>query len=305
MPESTASTASSRASPSPMLILRRSVELMKPVTWFAPSWAFLCGAIASGASQWTVTDVGRIALGTLLAGPILCGMSQVVNDYCDRDVDAINEPQRLIPSGLVSTRQVFITVGVLVVLGLGIALFLGQYVALMTAIGMVLAVIYSAGPIRAKRNGWIGNTIVAVSYEGLPWIAGHLAFAPLTFGSVLMAALFSLGAHGIMTINDFKSIEGDRITGIRSIPVLYGEIAAAWTAFVTINVAQILVVMYFLHTRNWIIAGIIGALVLMQIPTQWKFFTIADPRKRAIFYNASGIAMFVWGMMAAAIGLRW
>jgi chlorophyll synthase len=145
-----------------MLILRRSIELMKPVTWFAPSWAFLCGSIASGASQWTVTDVGRIALGTLLAGPILCGMSQVVNDYCDRDVDAINEPQRLIPSGLVSTRQVFITVGVLVVLGLGIALFLGQYVALMTAIGMVLAVIYSAGPIRAKRNGWIGNTIVAV-----------------------------------------------------------------------------------------------------------------------------------------------
>ncbi|MCS6940309.1 MAG: chlorophyll synthase ChlG, partial [Roseiflexus sp.] len=281
-----------------------SIELMKPVTWFAPSWAFLCGSIASGASHWTLPDVGRIALGVLLAGPILCGMSQVVNDYCDRDVDAINEPQRLIPSGLVSTRQVFVTVGVLVVLGLSIALFLGQYVALMTAIGMVLAVIYSADPIRAKRNGWIGNAIVAVSYEGLPWIAGHLAFAPLTFGSVLMAALFSLGAHGIMTINDFKSMEGDRITGIRSIPVLYGEIAAAWTAFVTINVAQIMVVMYFLHLRNWIIAGIIGALVLMQIPTQWKFFSIPDPRKRAIFYNASGIAMFVWGMMAAAIGVR-
>lgn len=304
MPESTAPTTPSRITTSPVILVRRSIELMKPVTWFAPSWAFLCGSIASGASHWTLPDVGRIALGVLLAGPILCGMSQVVNDYCDRDVDAINEPQRLIPSGLVSTRQVFVTVGVLVVLGLSIALFLGQYVALMTAIGMVLAVIYSADPIRAKRNGWIGNAIVAVSYEGLPWIAGHLAFAPLTFGSVLMAALFSLGAHGIMTINDFKSMEGDRITGIRSIPVLYGEIAAAWTAFVTINVAQIMVVMYFLHVRNWIIAGIIGALVLMQIPTQWKFFSIADPRKRAIFYNASGIAMFVWGMMAAAIGVR-
>ncbi|MCS6841247.1 MAG: chlorophyll synthase ChlG [Roseiflexus sp.] len=304
MPESTAPTTPSRITTSPVILVRRSIELMKPVTWFAPSWAFLCGSIASGASQWTVPDVGRIALGTLLAGPILCGMSQVVNDYCDRDVDAINEPQRLIPSGLVSTRQVFITIGVLVVLGLSIASFLGQYVALMTAIGMVLAVIYSADPIRAKRNGWVGNALVAIGYEGLPWLAGHLAFAPLTFGSALMAALFSLGAHGIMTINDFKSMEGDRVSGIRSIPVLYGEIAAAWTAFVTINVAQILVVMYFLHVRNWIIAGIIGALVLMQIPTQWKFFSIADPRKRAIFYNASGIAMFVWGMMAAAIGVR-
>ncbi|NWG22158.1 MAG: chlorophyll synthase ChlG [Chloroflexi bacterium] len=303
MPESTAPTTPPIAV-RPSMMLRHSIELMKPVTWFAPSWAFLCGAIASGASQWTLVDVGRIALGTLLAGPILCGMSQVVNDYCDRDVDAINEPQRLIPSGLVSTRQVFVTIGVLVVLGLGIAVILGQQVALMTAIGMILAVIYSADPIRAKRNGWAGNTIVAVSYEGLPWLAGHLAFAPLTFGSVLMAALFSLGAHGIMTINDFKSIEGDKVSGIHSIPVLYGEITAAWTAFLTINVAQAFVVMYFIFTASWIIAGIIGALLLMQIPTQWKFFTIADPRKRAIFYNASGIAMFVWGMMAAAIGVR-
>lgn len=303
MPESSVQSTSSIVA-SPSLMVRRSIELMKPVTWFAPSWAFLCGAVASGGSQWTVVDVGRIALGTLLAGPILCGMSQVVNDYCDRDVDAINEPQRLIPSGLVSARQVFITIGALVVFGLGIALILGQQVALMTAIGMVLAVIYSADPIRAKRNGWAGNTIVAVSYEGLPWLAGHLAFAPLTVGSVLIAALFSLGAHGIMTINDFKSIEGDKVSGIHSIPVLYGEIAAAWTAFLTINVAQAFVVMYFMFVGNWIIAGVIGLLLALQIPTQWKFFSIADPRKRAVFYNASGIAMFVWGMLAAAIGLR-
>jgi chlorophyll/bacteriochlorophyll a synthase len=285
-------------------LLARSIELMKPVTWFAPSWAFLCGAVASGGSHWTLVDVSRIALGTLLAGPILCGLSQVINEYCDRDVDAINEPQRPIPSGTVSTRQVFVTIGVLVVVGLGLALILGQSVALMTAIGMLLALLYSADPIRAKRNGWAGNTLVAISYEGLPWLAGHVAFATLSGASVLMAALFSLGAHGIMTINDFKSIEGDKQFGIRSIPVMYGEITATWTAFLTINIAQAFVVMYFLFTQNWMFAGIVAALLAAQIPTQWKFFSIVDPRKRAIFYNASGIAMFVWAMMAAAIGVR-
>ncbi|MEN9937147.1 MAG: hypothetical protein RLZZ387_3726 [Chloroflexota bacterium] len=303
MSEHTAPTSSSLPVSRPPL-LARSIELMKPVTWFAPAWAFLCGAVASGGSQWAMADVGRILLGTLLAGPILCGLSQVVNDYCDREVDAINEPQRLIPSGLVSTRQVFLTIGALVVIGLGIALGLGQGVALMTAIGMLLALLYSADPIRAKRNGWAGNALVAISYEGLPWLAGHLAFGPLTAGSVVMAALFSLGAHGIMTVNDFKSMNGDRVSGIKSIPVLYGEIAAAWTAFLTINIAQVFVVMYFLFTGKWVFAAIIGALLLMQIPTQWKFFSIPDPRKRAIFYNASGIAMFVWGMLAAAIGVR-
>jgi chlorophyll/bacteriochlorophyll a synthase len=302
MSEHSAPTTTSLPAVRPLLA--RSVELMKPVTWFAPAWAFLCGSVASGASQWSLTDVGRVALGTLLCGPILCGLSQVINEYCDRDVDAINEPQRPIPSGTVSTRHVFVTIGVLVVLGLGLALMLGQGVALMTAIGMVLALVYSAEPIRAKRNGWAGNTLVAVSYEGLPWFAGHLAFAALSPGSVVMAALFSLGAHGIMTINDFKSIQGDKVFGIRSIPVMYGEITATWTAFLTINIAQVFVVMYFLYTGNWLFAGIVGALLLMQIPTQVKFFGIADPRKRAVFYNASGIAMFVWAMLAAAIGVR-
>src|SRR5512144_149177 len=105
MTEQPLSTAAITRPKAPPSALARSIALMKPVTWFAPAWAFLCGAIGSGATGWSAHDVGRIALGTLLAGPILCGLSQVVNDYCDRDVDAINEPQRLIPSGLVSTRQ--------------------------------------------------------------------------------------------------------------------------------------------------------------------------------------------------------
>src|SRR3954464_15685202 len=118
MIEPTASTATLAPPKVPSSVLARSLALMKPVTWFAPVWAFVCGAIGSGATSWSIHDVGRIALGTLLAGPILCGLSQVVNDYCGREVDALNEPDRLIPSGLVSARQVFVTIGVLAVLAL-------------------------------------------------------------------------------------------------------------------------------------------------------------------------------------------
>src|SRR5689334_13600244 len=132
MIEPTISPATLAQAKVPTSVLARSLALMKPVTWFAPVWAFLCGAIGSGATSWSVHDIGRIALGPLLAGPILCGLSQVVNDYCDREVDAINEPDRLIPSGLVSTQQVFVTIGVLAVIALSIALFLGAQVALLT-----------------------------------------------------------------------------------------------------------------------------------------------------------------------------
>jgi chlorophyll/bacteriochlorophyll a synthase len=286
----------------PTSALARSIALMKPVTWFAPAWAFICGAIGSGATGWSVHDVGRVALGTLLAGPILCGLSQVVNDYCDREVDAINEPDRLIPSGLVSTRQVFVTIGVLAVLALGIGLFLGTQVALLTAIGMVLALIYSAHPIRAKRNGWVGNGLVAIAYEGLPWLAGHLAFGALTVPSLIVALLYSFGAHGIMTINDFKSMDGDRVSGVHTIPVLHGAWGAAWLAVLTMDIAQLWVILMFAVWGRWLVAAIIAALFLAQLPLQAKF--IGDPRGRAIFYNASGTTLFVWGMLAAAIGIR-
>ena len=78
------------------------LELLKPITWFAPMWAFACGAVSSGLparGHWTV-----IVAGVLLAGPLVCATSQAANDWYDRHVDAINEPGRPIPSGRVPGR---------------------------------------------------------------------------------------------------------------------------------------------------------------------------------------------------------
>jgi chlorophyll/bacteriochlorophyll a synthase len=282
--------------------LARSLALMKPVTWFGPMWALLCGAIASGATGWNLPDLARIGLGLILAGPVLCGVSQVINDYFDREVDALNEPHRLIPSGQVSIRQVFLTIGVLLLCGVTIGLYLGRPVALLVGAGLICAVAYSAPPLRAKRNGWIGNSLVALSYEGLAWLAGHLAFAPLTGGSLLLAALFSLGAHGIMSINDFKSIQGDRISGIRSIPVLYGIERAAWLIVLTMNLAQVGVLLAFIAWQQWWIVGVLAALLLIQLPFQASF--LRAPLERHLKFSAFGVSFFVWAMMAAAIGVR-
>ena len=75
------------------------LELLKPITWFPPMWAFLCGAVSSG--QGLIARPWLLVAGVLLAGPLVCGASQVVNDWFDREVDAINEPERPIPSGRV------------------------------------------------------------------------------------------------------------------------------------------------------------------------------------------------------------
>ena len=299
MTDSTISTSVAASRPS---MLRRSVALMKPVTWFAPAWAFLCGSVASGGSVWSVDHVGRTALGMLLAGPILCGLSQVVNDWFDREVDAINEPQRLIPSGRVSARQVFVTIVVLAVLAIGIALFLSPEIALLTAVGMVLAVLYSAPPVRAKRNGWFGNTLVALSYEGLPWIAGSLAFGALAWPSAVLAGLFSFGTIGIMAINDFKSMAGDRQMGIRTLPVLYGAWGAAWLVVLIMAMSQLYVVVLLAVSGRWIAAGMIAVALVAQVPLQRTF--LKDPIANAIKYSAGSSGLFVLGMLVAAIAVR-
>ena len=59
----------------------------------------LCGAAASGHFEWTPTDVAKSATCMLMSGPLLTGYTQTINDYYDKDIDAINEPNRPIPSG--------------------------------------------------------------------------------------------------------------------------------------------------------------------------------------------------------------
>jgi len=148
--------------PAPSAVL----ELLKPVTWFPPMWAFACGAVASGSpasGQWPM-----VLAGVVLAGPLVCATSQAVNDWYDRHVDAINEPNRPIPSGRIPGRWGLYIALAWTGLSIALAAALGPVVFAAAAVGLILAWLYSAPPVRLKQNGWWGNSAVAVSYEGLP-----------------------------------------------------------------------------------------------------------------------------------------
>jgi chlorophyll synthase len=278
------------------------LELIKPVTWFPPMWAFLCGAVSSG-----VSPSGRwfeIALGVALAGPIVCGMSQAANDWCDRHVDAINEPYRPIPSGRIPGRW-----GLWIALAMSAAaLWIGQYLGTWGFVATVVAVIcawaYSAEPVRMKRSGWWGPGLVGLCYEGLPWFTGAavLAAALPSTEIILIATLYALGAHGIMTLNDFKALEGDREMGVNSLPVTLGPERAAKVACIGMAVPQLVVIGLLLFWGMPIYALAVGALVVGQGFAMRVL--LRDPKGRAPWYNATGVTMFVSGMMVTAFALR-
>ena len=278
-------------------------ELLKPITWFPPMWAFACGAVASGqplGEQWWL-----LALGLVLTGPLVCASSQAVNDWFDRHVDAINEPLRPIPSGRMPGRWGLAIAIAWTALSLLWALLMGPWGFTACALAVLLSWAYSAPPVRLKRNGWWGNAACALSYEGLAWITGTavmLGGAWPGSASLVLALLYSLGAHGIMTLNDFKSIEGDARMGVGSLPVQLGARRAAQTA-VAVMVLPQLAVMLLLWTwgLHWQAMAVL-ALVLAQAPLMQRF--VRQPVEKALLLSAFGVPLYVSGMMVSAFGLR-
>jgi len=278
-------------------------ELFKPITWFPPMWAFACGVIASGASireNWLL-----VFIGILLAGPLVCATSQAVNDWFDRHVDAINEPQRPIPSGRMPGRWGLYLAIIWTGISLLVALALGPWGFGAAAVGLVLAWAYSMPPIRLKENGWWGNLACGLSYEGLAWITGAAVMAGGAFPesrSVVLALLYSLGAHGIMTLNDFKSIKGDAQMGVRSLPVQLGPNRAAFTACLVMVFPQMAVVVLLAFWQMpWHATAVFALLIGQAILMAWF---LKKPIERALYYSGFGVPLFVISMMVSAFALR-
>ena len=278
------------------------VELTKPITWFPPMWAFGCGVVSAGEAmpeRWPFALAG-----ILLAGPLVCGASQVVNDWFDREVDAINEPERPVPSGRVPGRRALYFALIWSALSLLVASMLGIWVFVAATVGIALAWAYSAPPFRLKQNGWLGNAAVGLCYEGLPWFTAAAAILgglpPLPV--LLLALLYSIGAHGIMTLNDFKAIEGDEALGIRSLPVQLGAQRAAQLACTVMLLPQLAVVALLTAWQLPIAATVVAVLTLIQAGMMLRF--LAAPIERAVWLSALGVTLYVLGMLTSAIAVR-
>src|SRR6056297_203875 len=265
------------------------LELLKPITWFPPMWAFMCGVVSSGVAlsgNWLV-----ITAGIALAGPLVCATSQAANDWFDRHVDAINEPNRPIPSGRIPGRWGLYIAIAWTLLSLLLAAALGTWVLAAAAVGLTLAWVYSAPPLRLKQNGWWGNSAVAICYEGLPWLTGAAIVASVmpAWQITVVALLYSAGAHGIMTLNDFKSADGDARMGLRSLPVQLGEAGAAKLACVVMTVPQIIVIALLMLWQLPAYAAGVTALLLAQL---WLMrYLLRAPREKAPWYNATGTTL--------------
>lgn len=285
------------------------LQLMKPITWIPLIWGVVCGAASSGNFTWSLENVLIAAACMLLSGPLMAGYTQTLNDFYDREIDAINEPYRPIPSGAISVPQVVTQILVLLLAGLGLSYGLDRWAGhefpvmlCLTLGGAFLAYIYSAPPLKLKQNGWLGNYALGSSYIALPWWAGHALFGELNWTIVVLTLIYSFAGLGIAVVNDFKSVEGDRQLGLKSLPVMFGVTTAAWICVLAIDIFQIGIAGYLIGIGENLYATILLLLVIPQITFQDMYF-LRDPLENDVKYQASAQPFLVLGMLITGLAL--
>jgi geranylgeranylglycerol-phosphate geranylgeranyltransferase len=162
-----------------------------------------------------------------ITGFMLTAASMAINDYYDREIDAINEPNRPIPSGLITPKEALIFAMALMTIGLVFA-----YLTSMSsfAIAIIAWAIFIAYTTFGKRTGLLGNFLVSTCVA-IPFIYGSIVVTNViksnVFIFVLMVFLSNTGREITKGIVD---VQGDSIKNVKTLAVRYGERTAAFVA---------------------------------------------------------------------------
>lgn len=200
-------------------------RLIRPVNCVMMGIAVIVGAALAnpkiGSSSWPNLVLGFVT------GFMLTAASMTINDYYDRQIDAINEPKRPIPSGLIKPKNALVFAAILSILGFAAAYLTNPY-CLVTAI--VAWIAFTAYTTIGKRSGLPGNFLVSICVA-IPFIYGSLAIvAEIKMNVLLFASMAFLSNTGREITKGIVDVKGDRTANVKTMAVRYGEKSAAIAA---------------------------------------------------------------------------
>jgi len=202
------------------------LRLIRPVNCLMAGFAVLVGASLRGWEVFSPDLRVNLLLG-FVTGFTLTGASMAINDFYDADIDAVDKPDRPIPSGALSPREALSLALVLTVMGFAAALRTSGRCLVVAVAAWAVFVAYSAG---GKRTGLPGNALVS-GCVATPFVYGNLAVGwELELTAALFAAVAFLSNMGREVTKGIADVEGDRAGNVRTVAVRRGERAAASVA---------------------------------------------------------------------------
>ena len=201
------------------------IKLLRPINCFMMGFAVIVGAALAAGTE--ITNWRNLFLG-FLTGFTLTGASMVINDYYDREIDAINEPQRPIPSGAVTPGQALGFALTLTIVGFLAAFTTNLECLTLAIISWLISVSYVT---LGKRTGLLGNFLVSACVS-VPFIYGNFAVEKLNLAVFLFAAMAFLSNTGREITKGIVDVEGDKAKNIRTLAVKFGSRRAALSAVI-------------------------------------------------------------------------
>ncbi len=274
------------------------IRLIRPVNCVLMGFAVFVGVVLAGQNLSDITWL-NVALG-FLTGFALTGASMAINDYYDRAIDAINEPLRPIPSGLVSPREALFLATVLSMIGFVFGLLVSAWCLVVAVIAWVIFTTYIT---IGKRSGLPGNFLVSACV-GAPFIYGSVLARDYVVLNVwffvMMAFLANTGREITKGIVD---VEGDRTGNVKTLAVRYGDKAAAIVAVIFFVSAVALtplplilglVSVWFAPFVLIIDVGLVASSVLLLIDHR---------REKARRIKNTVLFLFIFGLLAFIFGI--
>ena len=230
--------------------VRGLIELTRPVNAVAAGALTFIGAfVAVG------VDVPPIpAMAAVAATIAATAAGNAVNDYFDREIDAINEPNRPIPRGAVGPRGALVFSAALFVAAAATALLLPPLAIGVAAVNLVALIVYTEW---LKGLPGMGNFVVAM-LGGSTFIFGGAAVGRPT-PTVVLFLLAALSTLTREIIKDVEDVEGDREEGLHTLPIAVGERRALYVASAALAVALLASPVPYLR-------GTFGAAYLVVVP---------------------------------------
>lgn len=200
------------------------IQLIRPINCIVMGVAVLVGIIV--AAQTFLLD-GKTTLLGFITGFTFLAAANAVNDYYDRNIDAVNEPNRPIPSGVIKPKEALSYVFILSAIGF-LTAFLTNIQCLAIAIVAWFLSMYYA--MMGKSTDMFGNLIVSICVA-LPFIYGGFAVeSGLSLILVLFALMAFFSTIGREVTKGIVDVEGDKLQSVKTVAVLYGSRTAAATA---------------------------------------------------------------------------
>ena len=274
------------------------LRLTRPVNCLMVGFAVIVGAALVNPSVLSLYWQNLIF--GFVTGFMLTAASMAINDYYDREIDSINEPNRPIPSGLIKPNEALAFAFILTTIGFATAYLTNIPCFAIAIIAWMVFVTYTTV---GKQTGLLGNFLVSTCVT-VPFIYGNYTVAgTIELNILIFVSMAFLSNTGREITKGIVDVKGDEMQNVKTLAVRYGEKNAAIAAAILYLLAVLLTpIPWLLHLVSFWFIPLVAVTDFGLVASSFMLFRDYS-RENARKVKKIVLLWFITGLLAFVIGV--